>query len=379
MKIAYVGTYLPQQCGIATYTNYLISALRKVKGNLKVRIVAENKATPYQDNFVEVMPVWNRKSDYSKPTIKYTKGFDIIHIQHEYGIYQCDKRLINTLDGLDKASKKIATIHCLKPQHFSEINNLEQYTKELSDRLDLLIVHLPSQKAILQRLGVASNKIQHIAHGTEITNIDQQTARQKLKLPKTGKVLLMFGFIKAHKCADIILESMTDITAKFPNTYFFLAGSLSPNATEKDIKYLEFLKNKITKLGLKEKVIFPNRFYSNQDVPNIISAADIILFPYYEQDFSASGSLHLAIGAKKPVIATRIPKFEELKNISDELLILPNNPTLITNLVLRLFEDDNFLNYIIKRTDIYRKKTDWDKIATQHVNLYHTLCHTLIS
>ena len=373
MKVAYVGTYLPQQCGIATYTNYLISALRKVKGNLKVRIVAENKATPYQDNFVEVMPVWNRKSDYSKPIIKYTKGFDIIHIQHEYGIYQCDKRLINTLDGLDKASKKIATIHCLKPQHFSEINNLEQYTKKLSDRLDLLVVHLPSQKAILQRLGVASNKIQLIAHGTEIINIDQQTARQKLQLPKTGKILLMFGFIKVHKCADVVLDALKEIIRKFPDTYFFLAGGLAPNPNDTDTKYLKLLKNKIVRLDLRDKVIFPNHFFPNGDVPYIISAADVVLFPYYEQDFSASGSLHLSIGAKKPVVVTRIPKFEELKNISDELLILPNNPTLITNLVLRLFEDDNFLNYIIRRTDIYRRKTVWEKIAKQHLNLYHTL------
>lgn len=370
MKVAYVGTFLPQQCGIATYTNYLVTALRKNNPNLKIRIVAENKAKQYQNDFLAVMPVWNRHTDYSEPIIKYTKGFDIIHIQHEFGIYYYDNRLLKTLSGLDKTSKKIATIHCVKSSHASAIKNLEQYLKEIADRLDLIIVHLPSQKSILERLGIKSQKIKVIEHGTEVTNIDQNQARQKLNLPPTSKILLMFGFIKAHKCADIVLTALPKIIAKFPDTFFFLAGGLAPKPTAVDKNYLQLIRNKIDSLNLKKNVIFPNRFFSNQEVPYVLASADIILFPYYETDFSASGAFHLALGAKKPVIATRIPKFEEIKNISEELLILPHNPTELSSLILRLFEDDKFYDYIIQKIDRYRKRTSWQKVAQKHLVLY---------
>lgn len=373
MKIAYVSTYLPQQCGIATYTNYLVNGLQKLDEQLQIRIVAENKALSSENNILQVLPVWDRLQDYSKQIIKHTKGFDIIHIQHEYGIFQYDHRLVETIKGLDKKAKKIATIHCVKSEHFSEIKNIEHHTKQLADLLDVLIVHLPSQQSILQRIGIKSDKIKVIAHGTEITNIDTKSARRKMNLPETGKILLMFGFIKAHKCTELVLDALQEIIKSTPDTYFFLAGKLAPNPKLEDAKYLKFLKHKIRRLKLNQNVIFPNRFYPNTDVPYLISSADIVLFPYYEQDFSASGALHLSIGAKKPVIATRIPKFDELKNISDELLILPHNSNLLSKLIQRLLDDNDFRNYIFKKTDRYRKQTSWNKIAKKHLALYNQL------
>ena len=41
MKIAYVSTYFPQQCGIATYTAYLVQGMRNVAPDLEIKIIAE--------------------------------------------------------------------------------------------------------------------------------------------------------------------------------------------------------------------------------------------------------------------------------------------------------------------------------------------------
>ena len=105
-------------------------------------------------------------------------------------------------------------------------------------------------------------------------------------------------------------------------------------------------------------------------MPYLFGACDVVLFPYYEEDRSASGSLHLAIGAKKPVIASRIPKFEELKNICDELLVLPYNSSGIARIAIRLFEDPEFAEYVLERTSEYRKLTSWEAVASQHLELY---------
>ena len=371
MKIAYVSTYLPQQCGIATYTDYLIRGIREVDTLSEIKIIAEQGASPIKQERFEVIPCWNRKEDYIEPIISQTKGIDIIHIQHEYGIYKFDDRLPSLLQRLDINIKKIITIHCIRLARFSERGDIdENFAANIAQLADQVIVHLELQKTILTRLGIPSKKIHVIPHGTELSDEDKDASRKRLGLPINAKILLMFGFIKKHKCLHIVLESLVEILQRFKNVYLFVAGCTAPSASVKDKDYAQLIDKKIKELGLQKNVIYPNSFFPNEDVPYLFGASDIVLFPYYEEDRSASGSLHLALGAKKPVIASRIPKFEELKEVCDELLVLPYNASGIAKIALRLFEDQEFNQYVLDRTEKFRRRTSWCAVARKHLELY---------
>jgi hypothetical protein len=69
-------------------------------------------------------------------------------------------------------------------------------------------------------------------------------------------------------------------------------------------------------------------------------------------------------------VASRIPKFEELKNICDELLVLPYNSSGIAGIAIRIFEDQEFRKYVFDRTVEYRNLTSWQAVANQHLQLY---------
>jgi len=371
MKIVYISTYLPQQCGLATYTDYLIHGIRKVDPASEIKIVAEQGASPIKQDKLEVIPCWDRNENYVESIISHTKGADVVHIQHEYSIYTFDDRLPRLLQELDAKVKKIITIHCVRPAQFSEKGEVdENFAARIAKVADAVITHLPTQEAILTRLGVPSKNIHIIPHGTELNDEDEEASRERFGLPVDMKILLMFGFIKKHKCLHIILDALVEILEKLEDVCFFVAGGLAPNASKKDREYAEFVGKKIKELGLQNNVIYPNKFFPNKDVPYLLRAADIVLFPYYEEDRSASGSFHLAIGAKKPIIASRIPKFEELKNICDELLILPYNSHSIAGTAIRLFEDSEFRQYVVSRTEEYRNLTSWKNVAGQHLQLY---------
>jgi len=371
VKIAYVSTYLPRQCGIATYTDYLIHGIRKAAPALQITVVAERGASPIMDGNFEVTPCWDRNEDYVEPIISQTKGADVVHIQHEYSIYKFDDRLPSILQGLNRRIKKVITIHCVRPAQFSERGAVdENFAARIAALSDEVIVHLPSQKAILTRLRISSKKIHVIPHGTELSDEDLGTSRRRLNLPEKGMIMLMFGFVKPHKCLYVVLEALGEILKEVEDIYLFVAGGLAPAAKKKESDYVEELTGKIEDLGLQSNVIFPNRFFPNNDVPYLFSACDVVLFPYYEEDRSASGSFHLAIGAKRPVIASRIPKFEELGEICDELLVLPFNSSGIVKIALRLFQDAEFYKYVIDRTEEYRNLTSWRAVAGQHLQLY---------
>jgi len=356
MKIAYVSTFLPQRCGIATYLDYLVRGIRTVNKSVAIKIIAEKGAAPTKRKRFEVIPCWSRDEDYVSPIIEQTKRADVVHIQHEYSIYKFDDRLPSVLKG-----------------QFSERGDVDELNAlNLAELADHVIVHLESQKEILVRLGVPPRKIHVIPHGTEIMTVDSRIARRKLGLPERGKILLMFGFVKPHKCAHVALEALKELCAK-EEAYLLIAGGLARGASKQEKRYVNLLKSKSKKLGLKEGLLFPLKFFPNEDVPYLFRACDVVLFPYYEEDRSSSGSLHLAIGAGKPVIASRIPKFEELKNICDELLVLPYNSQAIAKVALRLFKDRAFASHVRKRTNRYREETSWGASARKHLALYETI------
>jgi len=104
----------------------------------------------------------------------------------------------------------------------------------------------------------------------------------------------------------------------------------------------------------------------------VFSAADCCCYLYNEEGRSASGTIHLALGSGKPIIDTRIPKFEEelMENVSDEILCLPNNVEGIARLIVRILKDERFTNQIVKSIRKYALDTSWREIAKRHLTLY---------
>jgi glycosyltransferase involved in cell wall biosynthesis len=371
MKIAFVSPYLPVHCGIATYTDYLIQGIRKIDPALEIRVVAEKGADPVKQERFEVSPCWDRNEDYIRPIVASANDADLIHIQHEYGIYSLDKRLPSVLRELGTSINKVLTIHCIRPAQFSKKGIAEEnFIKEIAQLADQVIIHLESQKAILERLGIPSEKLHIIPHGTESSNEDKESSRKRFGLPIDAKILVMLGFMKKHKCLHVILDALVEMLKERKDVYLFVAGSLAPSASQEDIDYAKFISRKIAELGIQNNFIHDDRFIPHEDVLHIIGVADIFMFPYVEEDRAVSGSFHLAIGADKPVIATRIPKFEELGDVCDELQVLPYNSSEIARLAIRLFKDEEFSCYVMNKIKILKDKTSWEIVSKMHLEVY---------
>ena len=374
MKIAYVSTYLPQQCGIATYTDYVIRWLQEVNPLLEIKVVAEYGAESVKQERFEVVPCWDREENYVEPIIDHIGDADIVHIQHEYGIYKLDDRLPKLLRRLKALGKRtIITIHSIRPRHFSqrgEMVNAEDFTKKIAELADEVIVHLESQKAILERLKIPSEKIHVITHGTALSDAEKKESRQRLQLPEDGKIITQFGFINPIKGSDFALAVLKEVLEEIEDAYLFVAGGLAPTASQKDKNYVTDLTEWIKKLNLTDRVLFSNGFISNEEIPYVFGASDVVIYPHYHEDRSASGSVHLAIGAKKPVIAYRVPKLEVVRNISDELLVLPGNVSTMVQTIIRLFTDKEFEQYVLERTEQYRRATSWPVTVRKHLRLY---------
>ncbi len=379
MNICFITTFPPTQCGIATYSNYLIKNLVALSSNIKISVICEsniNKSLIENLSNVEVFPCFNRNSNYYEEILNLLKNLNLnmVHIQHEYGIFGRDFRFLKLLKGIKELNLKlIVTLHTLYTKDNLSSINWESYEKEISELCDFLVVHLEfSMGKVMERIGIDPQKIVVIPHGTQkVLKIDKSLARKKLGLPEKGKILLSFGFVRKLKDELTVINSMPLIKKEVPDVYLFIAGNPQPNRKE-DLEYLNLCKQRVKELNLEKEVIFSEKFIGDKDLPYVFSASDVCIFAYRDELRSASGSFHLAVGAEKPVILSRIPKFEEegILNISDEVMALPQTPESFAKIAIRLFTDNLFYEYIKNKVKEFAFKTSWKNIAQQHLNLY---------
>ena len=83
MRVGFVSTYPPIECGIATYTQYLTEALRKKHTDVYIVSHVGGSGT-------QVFPTFDYEDgDIAEKAYSMMIRFtpDIVHIQHEFGLF----------------------------------------------------------------------------------------------------------------------------------------------------------------------------------------------------------------------------------------------------------------------------------------------------
>jgi glycosyltransferase involved in cell wall biosynthesis len=380
MNISYISTYPPTRCGIGTYTNYLSQALSRINKELRISIIAENGAKKIKDKLFETSPCFDRKEDYVQKISEAVARFcsDIVHIQHEFAIFNPDGRFLNLLEELKKKTKIVLTLHTVHTNETNDWNieamSIEQYNFRMSQLVDAIIVHQVSMKEELVRQSVNKKLIYVIPHGTEILKqANKIEAMRKFELPESSRIILSFGFFGKLKRKELIIEALPEVLEKVPDAYIFFSGYVR-DWVQEDFETRKLYEEKAKQLGVSDHVIFAKRYIRDDEIDLVLDCSDVVVFPYFQEWYSGSGSLHLAMGAFKPIVVSKIPKFEEVpREISKELVFNPNDSSKLAKISIKLLVNNNFREIIIDKVKSYALTTSWDLIAKTHMQLYKTL------
>jgi len=241
----------------------------------------------------------------------------------------------------------------------------------ISKLADLIILHNHSMaRKFIEMTNCALAKIRVIPHGVDVR---KERVMQK-KFCKEGKIILFTGFIRRSKGIHSLILAFGRFLKKnhnFRNVKLLIAG---PKHFGDDDEYLTFLKLLVKKLGIERNVKILCAFLSEEELDELIANSDVIVLPYIDYFYEASGVLARIMSFGKPVICTRIPKFEaEIEDGVSGILINPLNVSELEK-ALRLVIGDN----VIRRQlgENLKKKTinrSWDDVAKRHIKLYVTL------
>ena len=106
---------------------------------------------------------------------------------------------------------------------------------------------------------------------------------------------------------------MPEILEEFPNFVYIVLGATHPDLVrEQGERYRLSLERLAKNLGIKQNVIFYNRFVELDELTEFIRAADIYVTPYLNPAQITSGTLAYSFGCGKAIVSTPYWHAEEL-------------------------------------------------------------------
>jgi glycosyltransferase involved in cell wall biosynthesis len=369
-KVAYLSTYLPRECGIATFTNDLVDATEKLE-QIHCSVIAVNEKGAIYDYDRRVK--WSIERDKLDSYIQAAKyvndsSVDLVSLQHEFGLFggDCGEYITAFLEHLQKPV--VTTLHTVQPDFSSKAREVLQ---SIFGKSVAVVVIASIAKGVLEKQGLPSKKCVVIPHGCpEIEFGDNRLVKESLGL-RDRLVVSTFGLISSGKGIEYAIRAFPDIVKKDPRVVYLVIGETHPEVRKKEgEKYRNKLMALVTELGLENHVRFHNRFLTNRELIRYLKATDIYLTPYVSPNQISSGTLTYALGAGKPVVSTPYLHAQEALAEGRGFFCRFKDAYSIAEGVTMLL-DDKIRETVQKRVYQYSRRFLWSNVAREYVELFN--------
>jgi glycosyltransferase involved in cell wall biosynthesis len=379
ISVAAISTF-GSRCGIATYMEELGVWLVK-GGDIRLHVVAPQETDSLINADVPgvtASTAWGRTSpallDHLLPVVK---DFDIIHFQHEHGLFQSTAAFFQALKGFKQRGKKIVvTLHTV---HTYGTWENTQFLDRIRTLADVVIVHTAAALvAVSAARGDAA--VIKIPHGTRI-NVqlgDREEGLKYLSVPKTWWSAVLggtFGFIGQSKSIHGTLQAFADALSRrlIPHTCkYIVCGSASDHA------YPTFLRSVVDRAGCSDNILLrDDTFVPRDKVRHVMAAFDYAVLNTESWTLSASGQTHVHAAHGVPLAVSRRPIYDEaLQAGALPYDVDPNshNVTLSHVTAIAAMATSATVRKQVKNDMlVFGRKTGWDKIAEKHRKIYKAL------
>jgi len=368
-RIAFIGNYLPRECGIATFTTDLCTSLAAEYGEgrlfaIPVNDPDSNYQYPEQVRLEleqEDLSSYERAADFLN-----FNGNDLVCLQHEYGIYggRAGSHILTLLRRLKMPL--VTTLHTVLREPDGNQRALLEEVAGLSDRV--VVMSQLAAQLLHEVYGVPSDKIDVIPHGVpDMPFMDPNYFKDKFGTE--GKfVLLTFGLLSPNKGIENVIRALPAILTHNPNVVYIVSGVTHPHIRRREgERYRESLQALAEQLGVADHLIFNNRFVSTEELIEFVGAADIYVTPYQQEAQIVSGTLAIALGAGKAIISTPYWHAKELLAENRGIIVPFEDPEAIAQAVLALLTNDAERHAMRKRAYLYSRGTTWPKTARAYM------------
>lgn len=306
LKIAFVSTYPPKQCGIGVFTADLVEGVLAAEPRTDWRVLAiedPGDALTYPFPVRRTIAKEDLASVAAAAEWINHSGADVVSLQHEFGIWGGfdGAFLLPFLDALTVPVH--ATFHAV-PMIASSFNrrNRLRLLGECVARVARVATFIPAARdCLIEQCGAAPERTEVIWHGAPpAPTLTREAAKARLGL--AGRtVVASFGLLSRFKGLDAAIDAFAAVAADAPEALYLVLGQPHPY---EPASLLPGLRAQAERRGIAERVRFETRFLSDEEIATYLAATDIYLTPYVEAAQISSGTLTRAMAAGCCAIAT---------------------------------------------------------------------------
>jgi glycosyltransferase involved in cell wall biosynthesis len=371
LPIAFVGTYPPRRCGIATFTRDLSAAVAGAGDRVFPMIIAMTDAEGQYEYAREVKYEVRQgiRGDYARAAefVNYS-DVRLVSIQHEHGIFGGDDGayILDFLTAL--RAPAVATLHTVLKQ---PSDSQRAIILEMSRQCARLVVMSHVALDLLRTsYGVKERKIALIPHGIpDMAPRDQR--RMKAKFGVTGqRMLLTFGLLGPNKGIETVIRALPAVVAAFPEVVYFVVGATHPTIVRRQGEaYRTFLEREAERLGVREHVVFRDQFVSDEELRCYLHAADIYVSPYQNEAQVTSGALSYAMGAGAAIVSTPYWHAAELLSDGRGHLFPFGDHDALGAALLSLFQSPSELERVRRAAFEFTRTMVWPQIGKAYAEI----------
>ena len=371
-KVAFVSSFLPKRCGIATFTSDLITNISSAaNGRFEPLVVAMQSKNECQ--YAEPVKFELRsqvKNDYiSAADYINFSHVDLVSIQHEFGLFGGEAgSYLNLL--LHKVNAPvITTLHTVleEPDKY-----YYQSTVDICEASHKVIVMNIRGVGMLRDIyGVDEKKIELIPHGIpDLPFVDSSYYKHKFGM-EGRKTILTFGLLSKNKGIELMLKALPKIVKVDPTVLYIILGTTHPGVVAHDGEAYRFSLQRIVKdLGLQDNVIFHNQFVTDEKLHNFLCAADIYVTPYRNREQLTSGTLAFAVGTGKAVVSTPYWAAEELLADGRGILFDFNDHDHLAETIIDIIKNDSQFYTLRRRAYDYGRSITWPMVGESYWKMF---------
>jgi glycosyltransferase involved in cell wall biosynthesis len=373
-RIAFLGTFPPRRCGIATFTRDLAAGMLTAEGSLKPLVVAvtdEGLQYDYAPD-VEYEIRQGTKSNYARAAelVNY-KAVRWVSLQHEYGIYGGDDGAY-ILDFLGALRVPAAvTLHTVLD---TPSPNQRAIVQKMAKAAVLVVMSQVAADLLARRYELPPSRVEIIPHGIpDMSPRDQEGLKAHFGVAGQ-RMLLTFGLLGPNKGVETVIRALPALVAAYPDLVYFVVGATHPAVIRQNGEaYRTSLERLAEELGVREHVVFRDQYVTTEELCSYLQAADVFVSPYLNEAQVTSGALSYAMGAGSAVVSTPYWHAKELLAERRGRLFPFGDSAGLASTIAALFDDPAELARVRARAYAHTRAFTWSEVGRQYLRLGETL------
>ena len=374
---AFLASFPPRICGIATFTADLAEAVDHASLHApRSQIIAINTGNTVYSYGPRVR--WTIERDllqsYRHAAQQINRSpVQVVSIQHEYGLFggPAGEYVLSFLEALEKPA--VLTLHTVLEHPNTAMRHL---TEELAAAAAGVVVLAERAKQVLADYypRVDVSQVHFIPHGTPSVNY-APSAGFKNSLGLEGRTILStFGLLGPEKGIEYALAALPEVVKQHPDVLYLVLGETHPELRQRSGEtYRAFLQARVSELGMQDHVRFYPQYLQQQEVVQFLQATDVYLLPYLNPLQIASGTLSYAVASGKAVVSTPFLHAQEVLNEGRGVLAPFRDSEALSAAINGLLDDPEWRMQMEQAAYTYGKQMHWPTVGRAYSRLFQRL------